>query len=186
MGCGTSKGFRAKRALDVSVKPYKNPTDFSIHIINISYFHGLVIKDYNRDISGNPRDCEYIDCRSKSQYQSEHIKGSLNVDIKNFKSNSEDLGKSLKVLIDTKNVAFIGEDLATYQDYISDELIEVFNLFKEYRVHPKNILILNASVGEFFSSFPYLKEGNLEEKHREKYLPILLYDSADQGKISSD
>ena len=178
-GCGTKPIKRAVVSMKMSIAPYKNLSNYTIKIIQPSLFYNLVVKDLNREITNQQKDNEYIDFRELSKFKNNHLKAAMNIDTENFKEGNENLYKSLKILLDFKNLIIVGDNLVSFDNYIAESLFEFFKLLENAKISLNRIYILNGSITEILNRFPFLgvqREVQLEGKH----LPLLVYSEIDK------
>jgi len=141
--------------------------------------YNLISKDLNREISNQNKDNEYIDCRDAEKFKASHLKSAINIDIANLKENKENLFKSLKILLDFKNLIIVGENLVSFDNDLVESLFEFFKSLESAKISLNRVYVLNGNISELLNEYPYFNQSQ-ESRMKEKYLPLLLYSEQDR------
>jgi len=177
--CGTKGVKKPETSLRLSMVPYKNPTNYIIKIIQPSLLYSLISKDLNREISGQNKDHEYIDCRAAAKFKASHLKSAINIDLSNLKENKENLFKSLKILLDFKNLILVGENLVSFDNDLVEGLFDFFKSLESAKISLNRIYVFNGNIKDILNEYPYFSQTH-QTNLKEKYLPFLLYSAQDK------
>jgi len=180
MGSCTTKAKKIEYSVKLSDVPYKSDSNYTIKIIQPSLFYNLAVKDLNKQNSNQLKENEYIDFRDKKDFTINHLRSSMNLEFGSLKENRENLFKSLKILLDFKNLVLIGDSLVSSDNEIAENLLEFIKLLENSKININKVYILDGSITNMLNKFSFLSI-QISLQIEGKSLPLMLYSDNDKG-----